>query len=207
MKERTLLLLRHGETANHAENRYTGRTDLPLNAAGAAQAASLAQWAATAPIAAIWSSPLQRALATARAFAASAAVPLHVDPRLAELDFGDGEGLTGDEMRARFPDARAAFELDPVRSPLPGGEDPIRAIERASAALADALAQSAEAPAGQWLVIVCHSTLLRLLVLHLIGEDPATYRTRFPDVAPGCGILVVTDGVTARLIGGIDHVG
>lgn len=203
MSERTVLLLRHGETASHSENRYTGRTDLPLNATGLAQAAALARWAATAPIAAIWSSPLQRALTTAQTIAASAEVRVHVDPRFAELDFGNGEGLTADEMSVRFPAARAAFEVDPVRSPLPGGEDPRRAIARASAALEEALAASAEAPMDQWIVVVCHSTVLRLLVMHLIGEDPAAYRTRFPEVAPGRGIVILTDGVSASLLA--DH--
>lgn len=62
-------------------------------------------------------------------------MPLQIDSRLLELDFGQGEGLTDQEQRERFPDARAAFVQDPAANFLPGGEDPVHAARRGTEAL------------------------------------------------------------------------
>ncbi|MEO6804278.1 MAG: histidine phosphatase family protein, partial [Granulicella sp.] len=131
-----ILLVRHGETIWHAENRYAGRTDIALTPLGEAQAQHLALWAASAKLNAVWSSPLARAKQTATAAAIAAHLPLQIDPRLVELDFGQGEGLTSTEMKTQFPRERAAFEQDPATNFLPGGEDPKLATDRGMSALA-----------------------------------------------------------------------
>ncbi|WP_234430688.1 histidine phosphatase family protein, partial [Streptomyces sp. NRRL F-4489] len=115
------LLVRHGETVWHAENRYAGRTDVPLTDRGREQARTLAHWAATAHLTAIRTSPLTRARLTAAPAADACGLTPHTDPRLTELDFGQGEGLTRDEMRRRFPQQLAAFLTDPADHHLPGG--------------------------------------------------------------------------------------
>jgi broad specificity phosphatase PhoE len=191
---RTVALLRHGQTANHAENRYTGTTDIPLDARGQAQAEDLAAWARTVPVAGVCCSDLVRSRTTAGPLAAAAGVPLRVDPGFAELDFGAGEGLTAAEMRTRFPAARRAFEADPAGHPLPGGEAPVAAVRRAGTALRAALDAGAAAPPGHILVIVSHSTLLRLLVMELIGMALSRYRTVLPTIRPASGVVLRTDG-------------
>lgn len=181
-----LLLVRHGETAWHAENRYCGRTDLPLIERGREQARRLAGWAAHAGLTAVYSSTLIRAVDTAVPAARAAGVPLRRDERLVELDFGLAEGLTPAQMSARWPQERAAFERDPVAHPLPGGEDPNAAIARGSAALDEIVARHR----GGLLLVVCHGTLLRLLTCQLTGVDPSGYRARFPSVANGSGAVL-----------------
>ncbi len=176
-----LVLVRHGQTIWHADNRYAGNTDIELTPKGHAQAERLAHWAATAGLAAVWSSPLQRAWLTADPCAQSAGLPLRIDERLTELSFGWGEGLTAAEMEARFPAERAAFVLDPVACALPGGEDPVAASIRGVAALASI---AGEAPGGRSLV-VAHSTLLRLVLCRLMEIPLARYRERFPHFANG----------------------
>ncbi|MFK0294114.1 histidine phosphatase family protein [Streptomyces sp. NPDC090442] len=175
------LLVRHGETIWHAENRYAGRTDVPLTDLGREQARTLAHWATTAHLTAIWSSPLARARLTAAPTADACDLPLHVDERLYELDFGQGEGLTRDEMRGRFPHHLAAFLTDPADHHLPGGEHPRHAAERAAACLADI---ARDQPHGR-ILIVAHSTLLRLLLCHLLGIPLAAYRRTFPQLHNG----------------------
>jgi probable phosphoglycerate mutase len=182
-------LVRHGETPWHAENRYCGRTDLPLTERGRRQAEELASWAATAGLAAVYSSTLRRARDTAAPAAAAAGVPHQVDERLVELDFGLAEGLTSAEMRERWPEQRAAFERDPVANPLPGGEDPKAAIARGCEALDEIVAAH---PRGTVLV-VCHSTLLRLVTCELVGLDPSRYRELFPRVANTSGAVLRHD--------------
>ncbi|MFG2137980.1 histidine phosphatase family protein [Streptomyces sp. NPDC048650] len=175
------ILVRHGETVWHAENRYAGRTDVPLTDHGRDQAAALALWAATASLTAVWSSPLARARLTAAPAADACGLIPRVDDRLYELDFGRGEGLTRNEMRQLFPDQVAAFLADPVGSHLPGGEDPRRAAERAAACLTG-LAR--EQPDGR-ILVVAHSTLVRLLLCHLLGIPLADYRRVFPRLHNG----------------------
>ncbi|MGR6915092.1 histidine phosphatase family protein [[Actinomadura] parvosata] len=190
-----LVLVRHGETVWHAENRYAGLTDVELTPRGLAQAERLAGWAAGAGLEAVWASPLSRARITAETAAAEAGPPLtqtsagetarltsgaglpvRVDERLRELDFGQGDGLTSAEMKARFPEARAAFEADPAAHPLPGGEDPYQAAARFVAALQDIAAAH---PQGRVLV-VAHTTAIRLALCRLIGVPLGEYRRLFP---------------------------
>ncbi|MFG1704712.1 histidine phosphatase family protein [Nonomuraea sp. M3C6] len=171
-----LVLVRHGETVWHAENRYAGLSDVDLTPRGLDQAARLAEWAGQAGLAAVWSSTLSRARITAAASAAKAGVHLRTDDRLRELDFGEGDGLTSAEMAERFPEARAAFEADPAEHPLPGGEDPYQAAERFTAALHDI---SAAHPTGRVLV-VAHTTAIRLALCRLIGVPLGEYRRLFP---------------------------
>ncbi|MFG2287835.1 histidine phosphatase family protein [Streptomyces sp. NPDC048595] len=191
-----LILVRHGETVWHAENRYAGRTDVPLTDHGRAQAAALAAWAATARLSAVWSSPLSRARLTAAPAADACGLTPRVDERLYEVDFGRGEGLTRDEMSLRFPERLAAFLTDPVEHHLPDGEDPRHAAERAADCLADI---AREQPDGRVLV-VAHSTLVRLLLCHLLGIPLAHYRRVFPRLDNGALTeLRVDQGRTALL--------
>ena len=174
-----LVLVRHGETVWHAENRYAGVSDVGLTAKGRAQAEQLAHWAAGAQLSAVWSSPLSRARDTAAPAAQAAQLQLQIDPRLQELSFGQAEGLTAAEMHARFPAERAAFEQDPVRYFLPGGEDPSAAADRGCAALRAIV--DAQGPQARSLV-VGHATLFRLVVCRLLGLGLASYRTVFPNL-------------------------
>lgn len=171
-------MVRHGETVWHAENRYTGTTDVALTARGREQARQLGGWAATAGLSALWSSNLTRAVETLEpAVKATGLVPGR-DDRLREIAFGDGEGLTGAEMRERFPEQYAAFVEDPVGDHLPGGEDPVRAVERASASL-DEIAAAHE---GGRVLVVWHSTLMRMLLCDWLGIPMSEYRRRLPMV-------------------------
>ncbi|MGS2615486.1 histidine phosphatase family protein [Micromonospora sp. LZ34] len=174
----TLVLVRHGETVWHADNRYAGVSDISLTARGHDQAAQLAAWAATAGLSAVWTSTLSRAQLTAAPCAEAAGTPLWADERLRELDFGDGEGLTRAEMREQFPEALDAFHADPVADHLPGGEDPAHAAQRFTACLCDI---AAEHPDGRVLV-VAHTTAIRLALCQLLRVPLREYRRLFPFV-------------------------
>ncbi|GGU39587.1 histidine phosphatase family protein [Streptomyces lavendofoliae] len=175
------VLVRHGETAWHAENRYAGRTDVPLTGRGLAQAATLGAWAAGRRLDAVLCSPLSRARLTAEPAATALGLTARVDERLYELDFGRGDGLTREEMAEEFPDALAAFLTDPVAHHLPGGEDPVAAAGRAVACLEEV---ARELPGGRVLV-VAHSTLVRLALCELLGIPLARYRRVFPALENG----------------------
>lgn len=111
-------LLRHGETSRG--QCYLGRTDAPLTERGRQQMREGLARRAPEDYAAIISSPLARCLDFARDWAGPEA--LVVEPRLAEYDFGDWDGLTGETLYARAPLALERFWQDPWRHPPPGAE-------------------------------------------------------------------------------------
>ncbi|MFI0232464.1 histidine phosphatase family protein [Streptomyces sp. NPDC017086] len=175
------VLVRHGETVWHAENRYAGRTDVPLTAHGRRQAAELGAWAAGQHLDAVLCSPLSRARLTAAPAATALGLTLRVDERLYEVDFGRGDGLTRAEMAEAFPEALAAFLADPVAHHLPGGEDPVAAAGRATGCLQE----TARALPDGRVLVVAHSTLLRLALCALLGIPLARYRRVFPVLGNG----------------------
>jgi len=169
----TLFVVRHGETIWHAGNRYTGSSDVPLTATGRRQADDLAAWAAVAEPTAIWSSPLNRARATAAPAAAKLGLTITVDAELSEMDFGSAEGRMLSELP---PEQVAAFRADPVRNAFPGADDPRKAAHRG----ATALRRIAARHEGERVLVVAHSTLLRLTLCELLDIPHARYRTVFP---------------------------
>ncbi|MFD0213678.1 histidine phosphatase family protein [Streptomyces hirsutus] len=191
-----VFLVRHGESVWHDENRYAGVTDIDLSEHGRAQAARLASWAGRADLTAVWSSPMRRCRQTAEGSATRAGLPLMVEPRLRELDFGIAEGMTRAEMRQRLPTVLKAFEADPVGSHFPEGEDPVAVGERYADFLGGLRAGHRE---GRVLV-VAHSTAIRLTLCRLLGLPLRDYRGVFPHLA-NCALneLILHDGAPSLL--------
>lgn len=171
----TLLLARHAETVWHAENRYAGAgSDIDLTPAGTLQAERLAGWVRSRGVAAVVSSPVRRAQETAEPSALAAGVPLEIVDDLREVGFGVAEGRTMAELD---PDVVARFRADPQAHPFPGAEPLATAARRAVAALHSvADRHGAEAP----VLVIAHSTLLRLALCALLGLPLARYRQLFP---------------------------
>ncbi len=173
-----LVLVRHGQSIWHDDNRYAGSSDIALTPRGYRDAETLGEWAQTTQLDALWVSPLLRTRETAAAVTRTTGLAPHIDARLREVDFGQGEGHTPAEMRQMFPDSLRAFYNDPVAHYLPGGEDPRDAATRAVACLR-AIEQLY--PDGKVLV-VAHNTLMRLAICELIGVPLERYRSVFPGI-------------------------
>ena len=141
-----LVLVRHGETVWHAENRYAGSSDVALTPRGPRAGRAARRVGADRPPRRGLVVAAAAARGAPRRPAPSRGLPLEVDARLRELDFGDGEGLTSAEMTERFPDARAAFLADPVAHHLPGGEDPVEAADRFTECLHEIAEQASRRP-------------------------------------------------------------
>jgi broad specificity phosphatase PhoE len=172
-------LVRHGETTSNAESRGLGRADVPLSPVGLQQAAALARRFERVPLDEVASSPLQRALAVARAIAAPHGLPVEIVQDLAELDVGLTEGLTYPEMRERFPEFFAAWSGDdPANVRMPGGESLADLAARLQPVVADLI----DGP-DRVLVIVAHNFTLRVLVCLLLGIPLANFRNFRLDLA------------------------
>ena len=126
-----LFLVRHGETAWNLERRYQGRTDVDLCAAGLATARGIASALETAHVALLLASPLRRARVTAGVVGeALGGLPTVVDERLTEIDFGEWQGLTQQEVKAHWPRALRLWKQAPQTMCFPGGESLGEALER-----------------------------------------------------------------------------
>ena len=170
----TTLLLRHGQTPLSVERRFSGVGDPELTLYGHAQAdAAATRLAETGrEFAAVVSSPLRRARQTAARVADAVGVEVVVDDGLRETDFGDWEGYTFAEVRAKWPGELDAWMRDQDAAP-PGGEsfaDTARRVRRARDRLLTAYP-------GLPVVVVSHVTPIKQLRrIALVAPPAALYR-------------------------------
>jgi len=165
----TLLLLRHGETEWSRTGRHTGRTDVPLTAEGRRQARALGSRVAGRDLAAVWTSPLGRAVQTAEL--AGLGERAEPDPDLAEWDYGDYEGISTPEVRR----GRPGWSL--FADGVPHGESAANVGARADRVLARAGAVDGV------VVLVAHGHLLRVLTARWLGLPPEAGRLFALDTA------------------------
>src|SRR4030067_260206 len=127
-----LILGRHGETERNAGARLQGgKSDLPLNEKGMNQARYLGLALKGEKLEAIYSSPLKRALETARAISAHHHLKVQTDPALAELDMGSIDGLDLAQTKETQPDFWKRWREEDYSVALPGGESVLQVQQRA----------------------------------------------------------------------------
>lgn len=180
----TVVLARHGRTAWHSPNRYAGRSDIPLDAHGLSQAQTLAEWARSQGFTALACSSMRRARDTIAPTAQFTGLTPKVDERLREVDFGVAEGRTMADLRDEDPEMVRRFESDPAAHHFPGGEPPGAAVARACAALEEIAAQ------GGTILVVAHSTLIRLMTCSVLGVPLGEYRRRLPSLHPAATVTL-----------------
>jgi broad specificity phosphatase PhoE len=101
-KLKNIYLIRHGETDWNRDKRFQGQTDVALNSTGKAQAAELIALMTQLKIEAAFASDLSRAYETAQIALSEVRINIQKDPRLRETNIGEAEGLTYDEIVAKF---------------------------------------------------------------------------------------------------------
>ncbi|TET80969.1 MAG: histidine phosphatase family protein [Anaerolineales bacterium] len=175
----TLILIRHGETDWNIEGRYTGQSDVPLNARGLEQAGSLAKQLQGRKIDVIYSSDLRRAYQTAEALAESSGTRILIDPRLREIHQGEWEGMLFKDIRASYSQAWEQRARDPLLVAPPGGETVGQVRTRVLEALREILQQH---PDGH-LAIVSHGLVLALIKVHIAGLPIETVWDHIPNNA------------------------
>jgi len=161
-----IILVRHGQTEWNRIERFRGRADVPLNEAGLVQAeATGMRVAAEWKPAAVYSSPLSRAIKTAEAIAQHFDLPVQIQPGLADIDYGEWQGLTPDEVRDRWPAELQAWYHQPDEAIIPGGETLAQLRSRSMSTINELSARHAE----QTIVLVGHTVINRIILLGLLG--------------------------------------
>jgi broad specificity phosphatase PhoE len=159
-----LYLARHGETDLNIDDRYQGSSNLPLNARGLQQAASLAT-RVPAGVVAVVSSPQLRAYQTAQAVAATTALALETQVWLRERDFGVFEGLSQAEVQHRYPQLWVQNVVQQWNGAPPGGETVNQVVQLVADGLQALRAQYKE----QAIVLVTHGFVVRAVRFLLSG--------------------------------------
>src|SRR6266568_5254799 len=114
MPDCRLYLVRHGTTTLNVQNRYRGRRDIPLDTQGYQDAVDAARRLSSVGLAAVYTGPLRRAMATGQIIADASGVPdLRILHGLNNLDYGAWEGMTADEAAAYDPEAHALYRGSP----------------------------------------------------------------------------------------------
>ncbi len=167
-----LILIRHGETPWNVTLQYQGHANIPLNERGREQARRAAARLRGLEVRALYASDIARAWETAEIVGAvigQTPVPM---PELREIDVGQWEGLTPEELYRRFPDHMAEYKRDPARTVRLGGESYAQLQARALVALQRIQETHAQ---GDIVVAVSHGGTIRALLCHVIGLDLANF--------------------------------
>jgi broad specificity phosphatase PhoE len=179
-----LHLLRHGQTAMSRANVFCGRgLDPALTAGGVAMAEAFAECYAHKQWTAIYSSPLQRARATADPLARRLGVTVQTREELAEIDYGAWDGLTAEVVAERWHDEHERWMADPAWNPPTDGETAIALAQR----MTNVIEEITDLHMDGNVLVVSHKASIRVLLCSLLGVDVGRFRYRF-----GCPVGAVT---------------
>ena len=171
-----LFLLRHGQTAMSRANVYCGRRlDPALTAEGLAMAEAFAEAYCATPWQAIYSSPLVRARTTAAPLARALGLPVESRDDLAELDYGQWDGLGADEVSREHHVEYERWTADPAWNPPTGGETAVALAQR----MTRVIEVIDRAHDDGNVLVVSHKASIRVALCALLGVDVGRFRYRF----------------------------
>ncbi|NMB53932.1 MAG: histidine phosphatase family protein [Leptolinea sp.] len=161
-----VILVRHGQTEWNKIERFRGRYNIPLNQTGIDQATKTGirisnKWK---PIA-IYSSPMGRAMQTAVKIAEFCKQPVFPCDGLNDIDYGEWQGLTPEEVNRQWPDLLKVWYEMPEMAYIPGGESLTQVRERAMASIMELCQKHPDSN----LVLVSHTVVIRMILLAILG--------------------------------------
>jgi phosphoserine phosphatase len=197
-----IILVRHGHVEGISPERFRGRADLALTPEGLRQAEATARrieasWTPTA----LYASPLSRCRTTAEAIGRPFGLTPALVPRLMDIDYGEWQGLTPDEVGRKWPEALATWHRAPHWAAIPGGESLQDVLARTVAALREVIGRHPR----DTVVVVGHDSVNRVILLHALDLPLSRYRRLGQDP---CAINEIdfSDGeFTIRSINETDH--
>jgi len=163
--ERTLVVVRHGQTDWNREERFQGQMDIPLNAAGRAQAKTLKQQLGRIRFDAAYSSPLRRAYETAEIIAGGLRV--FTDTRLTEIHHGSWQGRKKQDIADLWPEDWLQWNKLPLQFTPPGGEP--------SSSVRSRVEDFLQHIQGDHILCVSHGVIIQTFMSVLIGMSHDEY--------------------------------
>jgi len=170
----TLYLLRHGETTASRAGGYCGTLDPELTREGNQMAEDFAEAYRSVPWAAVFSSPLRRAVATGEPLCRAAGIHMQLKAGLKEIAYGQWEGKTPKAVNQDFHEAYVRWLADPGWSSPTGGERGIDVARRSSLVIENIEQTCSDGN----ILIISHKATIRIMLCSLIGIDVGRYRDR-----------------------------
>jgi broad specificity phosphatase PhoE len=160
-----LYFVRHGQTDLNRDRRFRGLTDVPLNDEGRAQAAGAARILSGLLLGSVISSPIPRAVETARIISLSAGCPVVTDDGFTDIDYGEWQGLTVEEVETRFgPEAIESWKRNPGGFSFPGGDSMVSVRDRLDSSIERIAAEHDGSVA-----VVSHLAVIKVCFLVVMG--------------------------------------
>jgi probable phosphoglycerate mutase len=191
-----IFLVRHGATVLSAEDRFAGATNVPLSDEGRGQVSRLAIRLQGESIAAVYASPMDRTVETAKILAQPHGLEVQTRDGLREISHGHWEEMTRAEVEKKFPGEAAEWDKDPYTFAPAGGESGLAVTARSLPVLIDLV----RAHSGTNIVVVSHKATIRLLLSSLLGFDPRRYRDNLDQSPAALNIVDFRDLTRARLM-------
>ena len=166
-----LFIARHGRTAWNSQKRYQGQQDIPLDDVGRRQADALAHRLSREPVTAVYSSDLERAMQTAQAIAEAHQIEARPVAGLRELDFGEFEGKTSEELERDLPAELESWRLDSMTMRPPGGETMLELDARVKSWFSATIGEHE----NETIAIVAHGGPVRRLIALLLNLSLDSY--------------------------------
>ncbi|SES69366.1 probable phosphoglycerate mutase [Natronincola peptidivorans] len=166
-----IYIVRHGETNWNLEGKTQGKKDSKLTELGYLQTQKLAHRLSEEKIEVIYSSNLVRAKSTAIMISKQLNVPYYYEENLAEMDFGEWEGLTNDEIIKLYPDKYNGWRMKPHEVCIPRGESLIAAQKR----IVSFFEELIKTTNYNKILLISHSTINKLLLLYILGMNLSNY--------------------------------
>ena len=179
-----ILLVRHGETKWNVKEVFRGQIDIELNETGMKQAELLAEYLSNIKIDAIYSSALKRALTTAEKIASFHNIKVVTTPGLMDLNFGEWQGLSRQEVKGRYKELYAQWLSRPERVRMPAGENLDEVRTRAMGMVDQEITKYDSS-----IILVSHRVVNKVLICALLGLD----NSHFWNIEQStCGLTIFT---------------
>ncbi len=166
-----IILVRHAQTEWNRIERFRGRIDIELNETGRRQAEAVSRRLCKGKVAGLYSSPLKRALETARPIAESCGLQVQPLEGLSDIDYGVWAGHSPEEVASRYGELYRAWLATPHLVQFPGGESLNQVGTRAWAALKQVCLRYR----SQTVVLVSHVVVNRVLICTALGLAPSSF--------------------------------
>ncbi len=196
-----IILVRHGQTEWNRLERFRGWVDIDLDETGLRQAEAVSPRVARWEVAAIYSSPLRRAMATAQIIANRLSLPVVPLEGINDMNFGIWQGLSIGEVKENYPELFDLWRYSPQRLEIPQGESLEDVRKRVVATIDDLTARHESATVA----LVTHRVVCKVLLCHLLGLDNSHFWQIAQD-ATAINLFEITEGkATVTLLNDTCH--
>ncbi|PSB04275.1 histidine phosphatase family protein [Merismopedia glauca] len=180
-----IYFLRHGETTYSIGGGFCGDLDPELTPSGLKMAQGFADTYSSTPWTAIYASPKQRAVATAKPLCQALNIEMQLRDGLKEIAFGEWEGKTVEQVKQEYAEDYISWMTEPAWNPPPGGETSVEIASRASLVIAEIQQNYLTGN----VLVVSHKATIRIMLCSLLGIDLGRYRDRINVLAASLSIV------------------